>query len=92
MKIIGEAGDSVIIHATKDEFAQMAGFHSEYSLGRDGTPPAKAGATLPVGQLYRQATELVTWYREFKSDLLTNHKRLTKLLEIIDPSKTTEAK
>lgn len=87
MKIIGEAGDSVIIYATKDEFARLAGFYSDCALGRDGVPAAKAGAVLPVSQMYDQARELIGWYKEFKDTLVTNQKRLTKMLEVIDPAK-----
>ena len=88
MKIIGDCGsDQVIVHMTKDEFAQMAGFHSSYSLGREGRPEAKPGSVLEVSRLYAQATELVRWYGEFVEDINKNHQRLTKLLAIIDPSK-----
>lgn len=88
MKIIGKAdSENLIVYMSTDEFARLAGFHSSYHLGREGTPEAKPGATLEVGKLYSQATELVNWYSEFKTDLNKNHQRLTKLLEIIDPSR-----
>lgn len=86
MKIIGTDGrDACIVHMTKDELAQLAGFSSSYQVERENQISLKAGQEVDVAKLYNDATGLVNLYSDFKKDLAQNQARLNKLAEILNP-------
>lgn len=58
MKIIGmAAGSDLLIQATKEEVAQMAGFESAYA---HGCPEMTIGTTLEVSGIYNNAKAMLT--------------------------------
>lgn len=86
MKIIGTTGrdEGMILFATKDEVAQLAGFHSSYATDRSGIK-MEAGQVVQVGTLYRDATELVSLYGEFRKEIQSGLNRMNKLAEMLNP-------
>lgn len=92
MKIIGITGrdEGMILLATKDEVAQLAGFYSSYSLDRSGIK-LEAGQVVEVGKLYKDATELVNLYGEFRKEIQSGLNRMNKLAEMLNPKPAAQA-
>lgn len=85
MKVLGTNGSqSCIVEMTKDEFAQLAGFHSAYHT--DDRHRMAPGVEMEIAPLFTDATGLVSLYSEFKKDLANNQARLGRLAEILNPA------
>lgn len=53
--------DKLLVVATRDEIAQMAGFHNRYS---QGAPSVEVGATIPIGDIFNDAKAVLETHYE----------------------------
>lgn len=61
MKIIGETTDGFIFEATRDEMANLVGYHSNYSLQAESAtdkPYLKIGTEIAITAMFRQLYDL----------------------------------
>lgn len=88
MKIIGLAGDNIIIEATMNEVANLVGAYSKYQIkeagvGYDYDTLFRVGTDIKISKIYEDMTAIqnIRLSKEYDS---ARHK-LEKMLEVLTP-------
>ena len=61
MNIIGESTNGYVVTVSKDEMANLVGFFSSYD---DAFREVKAGSTLPISDVYKDARAILSAHKE----------------------------
>lgn len=85
MKVIGDSKNEVVVIMTKEEAANLAGFHSEYTL-KDKGKSLSPGFEFSIGELYQNASDTLNFYRETQDSFKRTQGSINKLMGLIAPS------
>lgn len=79
MIIIGDAGTEVIVSATREELAHIAGFFNQYSQGISGT--LVVGQTIEVNAIYTKVKAIA----DAGGKLISVQSTLRAVADVLDP-------
>lgn len=81
MKIIGQTPSGVILEATKDELANLAGYYSAYDTEFNNKDLSRVGTVVEAHAMYQQLYRLASAKRELE----TAQKTLRATADLLEP-------